>query len=258
MLKIEPPEGSDARRALPTIDGVSIPFALHNANKRSTVLNPTNEPDRRLFFELAAGADIVVDSGIPGQAAAFGTSCAQLADRFEHLVAMTVTDFGLEGPHASWQATDPVLYAMSAALSRSGPATGTPVLPPDGIASATAAVQAAWAALVAYFNRLRCGAGDYIDFARFDAVVLALDPPFGTQGQAATARSADRAGGVAGPAIRTPIRSSRAATATSGSACWRRGSGADCAPGWGSPRTSRTRSSTPSRPAPRHSVNWVR
>ena len=143
VLKIEPPDGSDARREPPTIDGVSIPFALHNANKRSTVLNPTNEPDRRLFFELAAGADIVVDSGIPGQAASFGTSCAQLAGRFEHLVAMKVTDFGLDGPHASWQATDPVLYAMSSALSRSGPPTGTPVLPPDGIASATAAVQAA-------------------------------------------------------------------------------------------------------------------
>ncbi|MCI4675715.1 CaiB/BaiF CoA transferase family protein [Candidatus Mycolicibacterium alkanivorans] len=190
VLKIEPPEGSDARHALPMIDGVSIPFALHNANKRGTVLDPTNEADRRLFFELAGGADIVVDSGIPGQAAAFGASCAQLADRFEQLVAMSVTDFGLDGPYASWHATDPVLYAMSTALSRSGPATGMPVLPPDGIASTTAAVQAAWAVLVAYFNRLRCGAGDYIDFSRFDAVVLALDPPFGTQGQAATARNA--------------------------------------------------------------------
>jgi crotonobetainyl-CoA:carnitine CoA-transferase CaiB-like acyl-CoA transferase len=66
------------------------------------------------------------------------------------------------------------------------------VLPPDGIASATAAVQAAWAALLAYYNRLRCGVGDDIDFARFDAVVLALDPPFGTQGQAATARGGGR------------------------------------------------------------------
>lgn len=190
VLKVEPPQGSAARQELPTIDGVSIPFALHNANKRSTVLNPSNEADRRLFFELAAGADIVVDDGGAGQAAAFGTSCAALADRFEHLVAMSVTDFGAEGPNASWQATDPVMYAMSTALSRSGPATGTPVLPPDGIASTTAAVQAAWAVLVAYFNRLRCGAGDYIDFSRFDAVVLALDPPFGTQGQAATARNA--------------------------------------------------------------------
>ena len=193
VLKLEPPEGSPARTERPTLDGVSIPFALHNANKRSTVLNSTNAPDRRLFFELAAQADIVVDSGVPGRAGDYGTSCADLADRYPHLVTMSVTDFGGGGPRASWQATDPVLYAMSTALSRSGPTTGVPVLPPDGIASATAAVQAAWAVLVAYFNRLRCGAGDYIDFSRFDATVLALDPPFGTQGQAATARNlADR------------------------------------------------------------------
>ncbi len=190
VLKLEPDEGSPARRERPTLDGVSIPFALHNANKRSTVLNPTNAPDCRLFFELAAAADIVVDSGLPGQAGDYGTSCADLADRYPHLVTLSVTDFGLTGPRASWRATDPVFYAMSTALSRSGPTTGVPVLPPDGIASATAAAQAAWAVLVAYFNRLRCGAGDYIDFSRFDATVLALDPPFGTQGQAATARNA--------------------------------------------------------------------
>ncbi|MCV7175553.1 CaiB/BaiF CoA transferase family protein [Mycolicibacterium sphagni] len=190
VIKIEPPGGSPARHARPTLDGVSVPFALHNANKRGTVLDPADDADRALFFELAAGADIVVDSGTPGQVAAFGTSCAALADLFPQLVTMSVTDFGSTGPRASWQATDAVLYAMCSALSRSGPPTGTPVLPPDGIASTTAAVQATWAILVAYFNRLRCGTGDYVDFSRFDAVVLTLDPPFGTQGQAATARNA--------------------------------------------------------------------
>ncbi len=189
VLKIEPPGGNPARTERPTLAGVSIPFALHNANKRAAVLDPADAADRRRFLDLAAGADIVVDSGQSGGAAAYGTSCEDLADRFGHLVTMTVTDFGTDGPRAGWHATDPVLYAMSTALSRSGPATGTPVLPPDGMASATAAVQGAWAVLVAYVNRLRCGAGDYIDFARFDAVVLALDAPFGTQGQAATARS---------------------------------------------------------------------
>ena len=59
------------------------------------------------------------------------------------------------------------------------------MLPPNGLASATAAVQAAWAALVAYFHRLRYGTGDYIDFSRFEAVVQSLDPPFGSEGQAA-------------------------------------------------------------------------
>ncbi len=74
---------------------------------------------------------------------------------------------------------------MSSALSRTGPTSGTPVLPPTGVASATAAVQAAWAVLVAYYDRLRCGKGEFIDFSRFEAVVQALDPPFGSEGQAA-------------------------------------------------------------------------
>ena len=188
VLKVEQPGGNSARMQLPTLDGVSIPFALHNANKRAVVLDPSSEADRRALIDLAATADVVVDTGLPGRAFAYGTSCEELADRVGHLITMDVTDFGRTGPYASWRATDPVLYAMCSALSRSGPAVGIPVLPPEGIASATAAVQAAWALLVAYANRLRCGAGDYIDFSRFDAVVTALDPPFGTQGQAATAR----------------------------------------------------------------------
>ena len=189
VLKVEPPGGSAGRAVLPSLNGVSIPFALHNANKRSAVLDPRDDNDCRRLLELAADADILVDSGNPGQLSAYGTTCEQLADRYTRLVTIAVSDFGSRGPRTSWHATDPVLYAMSTALSRSGPTTGTPVLPPEGIASATAAVQAAWVALVAYANRLRTGIGDFIDFARFDAVVLALDPPFGTQGQAATARS---------------------------------------------------------------------
>jgi crotonobetainyl-CoA:carnitine CoA-transferase CaiB-like acyl-CoA transferase len=189
VLKVEPPGGSPARAELPSLWGVSVPFTLHNANKRSAVLDPADDDDRRRLVDLAGAADIVVDSGNPGRAADYGTSCAALADRFDHLVALLVTDFGTSGPRSSWRATDPVLYAMSISLSRSGPTTGTPVLPPDGIASATAAVQAAWAVLVAYYNRLRCGRGDYIDFSRLEGVIMALDPAFGSQGQAAVTRS---------------------------------------------------------------------
>lgn len=185
VLKVEAPGGSPGRGVPPTLAGTSIPFAVHNANKRSAVLNPLDEQDRRRFDELTANADIVVDSGLPGTASAYGTTSAELADRHPHLVVLSFTDFGTSGPRFRWRATDPVLYAMSGSLSRSGPTTGTPVLPPDGIASATAAVQAAWALLVAYYNRLRCGTGDYIDFSRFDAVVMALDPAFGAHGQVA-------------------------------------------------------------------------
>lgn len=182
VVKVEPPGASPARADKPTLAGCGIPFAVHNANKRSVVLDARDDDDRRTYFELVAGADIVVDAA--GQALAFGACGAELADRYPHLVVLTISDFGANGPRSSWRATDPVLFAMSGSLSRSGPTVGTPVLPPDGIASATAAVQAAWAALVAYYDRLRCGTGDYIDFSRFDAVVMALDPAFGAHGQA--------------------------------------------------------------------------
>ena len=185
VLKVEPPGGGLGRDALPTLRGASIAFAVHNANKRSAVLDPFDDDDCARFVDLAAEADIIVDTGADERGAMFGTSGEELAGRYPHLVVLSITGFGATGSRSSWRATDPVLYAMCGALSRSGPATGTPVLPPDGIASATAAAQAAWAALAAYYNRLRCGTGDYIDFSWFDAVVMALDPAFGAHGQAA-------------------------------------------------------------------------
>ncbi|KKE98598.1 CoA transferase [Mycolicibacterium obuense] len=185
VLQVEPPGGSAARTAVPTIAGAGIGFALDNANKRATSLNPAAASDRNRLQELAAGADIVIDSGNPGGAALFGTSTLDLADRFDHLVVLSVTDFGLTGPRASWRGNDAVFYALSSALSRTGPTTGTPVLPPVGVGSATATVQAAWAVLAAYYDRTRSGRGDFIDFSRFEAVLQALDPPYGSEGQAA-------------------------------------------------------------------------
>ncbi len=185
VLKIEPPGGRSDRRASPTVAGVSVSFGLNNANKRCTVLDPAEPEDRAALWELVSTADIVIDGGRPCGTTEFGMSCDSLAQRFDHLVVLSVTDFGTGGPYASWQATDPVLYALSTALSRTGPTTGTPVIPPIGLATGTAAVQAAWAALAAYYHRLRTGTGDYIDFSRFDAVLQSLDPPFGSEGQAA-------------------------------------------------------------------------
>jgi crotonobetainyl-CoA:carnitine CoA-transferase CaiB-like acyl-CoA transferase len=190
VLKIEPPGGAADRVARPTVAGAAVAFALHNAGKRCASLDAGSATDRGKFIQLAREADILIDGGHPGRTHAFGTSCRELADRFAHLVAMSVTDFGTTGPYAHWQATDPVLSAMSTVLSRSGPTTGTPVLPPHGIVSGATAVQAAWAALAAYYRRLRCGRGDYIDFSRFEAVVQSLDPPFGSQGQAAAGAKA--------------------------------------------------------------------
>lgn len=185
VLVVETPGGAPHRAARPTVAGASVAFALNNANKRSIVLDPADAGDRERFADLVATADILVDGGRAAGASAYGPSVSDLAERYPHLVALEITDFGTTGPHAGWLGTDAVFYAMSTALSRSGPTVGRPVLPPSGLASSTAAVQAAWVALVAYYHRLRSGSGDYVDFSRYEAVVQCLDPPFGSEGQAA-------------------------------------------------------------------------
>ena len=70
VLKIEPPAGSAARRELPSVAGTSIPFTLHNANKRSAVLDPDRADDRNRLVELAGTADIVVGAPIAGRTSA--------------------------------------------------------------------------------------------------------------------------------------------------------------------------------------------
>ncbi|MCV7420108.1 CoA transferase [Mycobacterium yunnanensis] len=192
VLKVEAPGGAAHRTATPTVAGSSVAFALDNANKRSVVLDPAVTRDRDRFAALVAEADVLVDGGGALGAAAFGQAAAEVTRRHEHLVALEMSDFGTTGPRANWRATDAVLYAMSTALSRSGPTTGRPVLPPTGLATSTAAVQAAWVVLVAYYDRLRCGRGDYVDFSRYEAVVQCLDPPFGSEGQAASGQKQSR------------------------------------------------------------------
>ena len=217
VLKVEPPGGSPSRTQSADAGAESAFLRAAQREQARHRARPVRPNDRERFIELAGSADIVVDSGVPGQAAAYGTSCA----------AWPI------GSRTWWRCRSPISAGPGRAR-RGGPPTrcsthcrgrcpgrapppGTPVLPPDGIASATAAVQAAWAALVAYYNRLRCGTGDYIDFSRFEAVVTTLDPPFGTQGQAAAAVRRPN-GGAADRGTRTPTRSSPATTATSGSA----------------------------------------
>ena len=63
VLKIEPPGGHSDRSAAPSVGGVGIGFALHNANKRTATLDPASEQDRARWLELVADSDSLIDSG---------------------------------------------------------------------------------------------------------------------------------------------------------------------------------------------------
>ena len=66
VIKIEPPQGEPYRR--PTaIKGVeAVQFGLLNAGKRSLCIDLKSEHGRRIFTDLAATADVIIQNFAPG------------------------------------------------------------------------------------------------------------------------------------------------------------------------------------------------
>ncbi len=169
VVRLEPEAGADDRRAGTLADGVSLDFVAANLGKRAGELG--------LLKGLAADADILI-------APAGAVDVAALRAQHRALVALSVSDFGATGAFAGWRGSGPVFHALSGELSRSGIPGRRPLLPPGDLAIATAAAQAACVVLFAYWQALKTGEGDHLDFSVLDGAVQALDPGYGIGGSA--------------------------------------------------------------------------
>ncbi len=191
VVRVEAPGGSRSRTVAPMRDGISIPFALRNANKRGVVLDLTADDGRAGFHDLLGTADILVESMAPGWLAAQGLAPESLLAEQPSLIVVSVSGFGQTGPYRDWTATESVISAMSGVLSRSGESGEEPLLPPAGLVDESVGVHAAWSALLALYNRTQTGAGQLVDISAFETIVHGFDPGFGVQGSAAAGRKED-------------------------------------------------------------------
>ncbi len=184
VILVEPPDGAASRRALPQHDGHGLRFATAHANKRGIVIDVGTPEGRETLLELTDGADIFLESHPAGRLTELGVGQEAMRKRNPRLVVSSVTNFGQTGPYRDYKASEAVFTAMSSLLTRSGAPGREPLLPPGELATQTAAVDVAYAALLAYFKAQRSGRGDYLDCSLFDLVVQDLDPGFGMAGTA--------------------------------------------------------------------------
>jgi crotonobetainyl-CoA:carnitine CoA-transferase CaiB-like acyl-CoA transferase len=169
VVRIEPAGGADDRRGGQSIDGTSLDFAVANLGKRVAT------PDR--LASLAADADILI-------APRGAVDVAAITERNPAIVILSVSDFGATMPYADWTGSGPVFHALSGELSRSGIPGRQPLLPPGDLGIVCAVVQAVYVALLAYWQALKTGTGDHLDFSVLDGVTQALDPGYGIAGSA--------------------------------------------------------------------------
>jgi crotonobetainyl-CoA:carnitine CoA-transferase CaiB-like acyl-CoA transferase len=184
VVLVEPPEGAASRRVQPQYNGHSLRFATAHANKRGIVIDLDADAGRQRLLELIDGADIFLESHPAGHLTELGVGHQTMRERNPRLVVVSVTNFGQQSAYRDYKASELVFTAMSSLLTRSGAPGREPLSPPGELATQTAAVDVAYAALLAYFKAQRGGRGDYLDCSLFDLVVQDLDPGFGMAGTA--------------------------------------------------------------------------
>ncbi len=110
VIKIEPPrEGDPTRQNGPFFRGetgpdTSLYWWTMNAGKRSVTLQLKLAAGREILGRLIAVSDIVIESNVPGEAAAIGLDYASVSAANPAAILVSITNFGQTGPRAKWAA----------------------------------------------------------------------------------------------------------------------------------------------------------
>lgn len=169
VLKVEMPGGGDYARArgphYPSAEpsSSSASFIALNRNKRSLQLDLKDEAQRQRFLELAAEADVVVESFRPGVLERLGVGYETLRERNPRLVYCALTGWGQSGPLAMRAGHDVNYLASVGLLSLTGSVDEEPCLSPVQVADTSGALVATTAILAALQARGEEGEGQFVD-----------------------------------------------------------------------------------------------
>ncbi len=170
VIKVERPTGDPSRAFGPwpgdlPDDETSGLFLYLNGDKRSITLNLETSDGRELLRELAASAEIVIESFAPGYLTERGLGYAELSQDNPALVMISITPFGQTGPNANLPATELTLYAASGQLWLTGHPDRQPLKNGGSQPSYQAGLNAFAAISAAYYGAVMHEQGSYIDLS---------------------------------------------------------------------------------------------
>jgi crotonobetainyl-CoA:carnitine CoA-transferase CaiB-like acyl-CoA transferase len=177
VVKVERPHIGDETRAWgPPYDqnGQATYFDAVNRNKRSVVLDLTDEGDRARARELALNADVVVENFRPGLLDAMGLGYTDLHHAKPGLVYCSITGFGAVGPGAELPGYDLLVQALGGLMSITGEAGGNPQKVGVALVDVLAGLFATVGILAALRHRNASGEGQRVEVNLLGSLLAAL------------------------------------------------------------------------------------
>src|SRR3984893_18551730 len=176
VIRIESPHRNALRRQ---DDAVSCAHAFWNANKKAITLDLACADGRRLFRDLVAKSDVVIETFAPGTLSAWGIGYETMKDRNPGIILVSVTPYGQTGPCAKFRATDLTLLAAGGLLSLGGYPEIGPVAVAGEQGYLAAAIFGAVAALKALLEREgnhgHANHGQWLDVSGQECIAFALE-----------------------------------------------------------------------------------
>ncbi|MBI4255106.1 MAG: CoA transferase [Candidatus Rokubacteria bacterium] len=170
VIKVEPPERGDPMRSVSLYfqDGLAAHFVSGNAGKKSVTLDLHRPEGRRIFLELVAKADVVMENYRPGTLARLGLDYPQLAAVNPRIVLGSVSGFGQTGPWRDWTSFDLVAQAVGGGMSLTGEPGRPPVKMGLAVGDLAAGVVAALGGVSARYRARETGRGAAVDVSMMD------------------------------------------------------------------------------------------
>jgi CoA:oxalate CoA-transferase len=177
VIKVEVPgRGDDSRSFAPMMpSGDSGYFYSVNRGKRSVTIDLRIEEGAKVFVELAAKSDVVVENFSPGTMDRFKVGYAQLKAANPKIILCSISGFGQTGPKTSAPAYDIVAQALGGTMSITGNPGGEPVRCGVSVGDLSAALYGVIAIMSALRVRDRDGVGNHVDIAMLDCQVAMLE-----------------------------------------------------------------------------------
>ncbi len=181
VVKVENPVGGDYARAFAGRSTKSSPFfEAVNRNKKSLTLNLKHAEGQRLFFDLLAQYDVLVEGFRPGTMERLGLGFEESRARQPRLIYVSISGYGQEGPYRLRAGHDLNYISLAGIVGMTGGKDGQLAIPGVQIADiAGGSLMALAGLLAAVVQREKTGRGQFVDVSMFHGALSLATMVFG-------------------------------------------------------------------------------